>query len=164
MDVSRPHILVVDDEPDTADSMAVLLGLWGYAGVARYDGAAALAAARARPPAVVLLDLEMSGMDGFEFVRRLRGIGRCARTAVVMVSGYTDEKYRTRAREIGIIEYLVKPVATDPLRALLGSLIGGPDPRTPTPNPGTGKRNPLPALSRSGFPEVRSPYESVLGA
>ena len=163
MDVSRPHILVVDDEPDTADSTAVLLGLWGYAGVARYNGAAGLAAARARPPAVVLLDLEMPGLSGFEFVRRLRGVRRCARTAVVMVSGYTDERYRARARELGITAYLIKPVAAAPLRALLGSLIGKPDPHIPTPNPDIGTRNAPGAVSRSRLPEVRSPCGSVLG-
>ena len=64
MDTERIHILVVDDLPDMAESTAELLTLWGYDATACDSGAMALASARVRRPAAVLLDLVMPRMDG----------------------------------------------------------------------------------------------------
>jgi CheY-like chemotaxis protein len=138
MDVERPHILVVDDGPDAADSTVVLLGLWGYDGEARYDGATALAAARTRRPSVVLVDLEMPGMDGFQFVARLRDLSGCERTPVVVVSGHTTQAHQAHAREVGIRHYLFKPADPGRLRALLRQLVTNPgEVLAPTPGRGT---------------------------
>ncbi len=128
MDGTRPHVLVVDDSPDTAESMAALLGLWGYDAAARYCGASALAAARLRRPAAVLLDLGMAPMDGFAFAAHLRELPGRERSPVVVVSGYTTEAHRARARELGGVHYLFKPADTDVLRALLGRLTSEPKP------------------------------------
>ena len=129
MNDTRPHILVVDDLPDAADSLAELLALWGYDVEARYGGATALASARVRPPGVVLLDLGMPRMDGFEFVARLRELPGGAQTAVVAVSGYTTEVCRARGRELGISHYLLKPADLAFLKELLGRLTVRPEPR-----------------------------------
>lgn len=131
MPVNRPHILVVDDVTDQADSMADLLEVWGYDAAARYDGAAALAAVRGRRPAVVLLDIGMPGMDGFEFVTLFRDLPGCGTTPLVAVTGYETLTAQTWAS--GIDHYLVKPVDPGVLRALLLRLVGTAPTRSAAP-------------------------------
>ena len=128
MDGTRPYVLVVDDEPDAADSMVVLLGLWRYDAAARYCGASALAAVLVRRPAAVLLDIGMAPMDGFGFTARLRGQTGCERAAVVAVSGHTADAHQARGRELGIDHYLLKPADPEAVRALLGRLVSEPKP------------------------------------
>ena len=128
MTVTRPYVLVVDDLPDAADSLAELVALWGYDAAARYCGASALAAVRVRRPAAVLLDIVMTPMDGFAFAARLREQPGGERTAVVAVSGQTTEAYQARGRELGIGHYLFKPADPNLLRTLLGRLVLESDP------------------------------------
>jgi CheY-like chemotaxis protein len=113
------RVLVVDDCTDTADSLAALLGLWGYRPVVTYDGGAALAAALAHPPDVVLLNLALPGLDGLEVARRLRQQQGLRGALVVAVTGYGDESFRRRADEAGFDLYLVKPLDLEWLRRLL---------------------------------------------
>lgn len=128
MDRRHPYILAVDDLHDDADSMAELLALWGYDPAARYDGASAMVAARARQPAAVLLDVGMPRMDGFEFAALLRELPGCERTPVVVISGHAAEACRVRGRELGIDHYLLKPADSAALRSLLGRLLDRPAP------------------------------------
>jgi DNA-binding response OmpR family regulator len=123
MDGVRPHVLVVDDLADTADTMAALLALWGYDAEPRYCGASALAAARLRRPAAVLLDIGMAPMDGFTFAARLRELPDGRRTAVIAVSGHTSEAYQARGREVGITHYLVKPCDPCLVREILDRVV-----------------------------------------
>ena len=123
MGCDRNYVLVVDDQHDAADSMAILLSLWGYDGEAQYSGATALVAASIRSPEAVLLDLEMPGMDGFEFVAHFRGLHGCEQTPIVAVSGHTTAACLACARKLGIDHYLFKPAHLGQLRALLGGLI-----------------------------------------
>ncbi len=123
MDGTRPYVLVVDDEPDAADSMVDLLDLWGYDAAARYCGASALAAVLVRRPAAVLLDIGMAPMDGFAFTARLRMQTGCERTAVVAMSGHTAEAHQARSRELGIDHYLFKPADPEEVRARLARII-----------------------------------------
>ncbi len=131
---SRPYVLVVDDEHDGADSMTMLLALWGYDGEPRYCGMTALAAALTRRPAAVLLDIGMPRMTGFEFVARFRELPGCGHTPVVVVSGHTDVVHRARARELGIDHYLFKPADPSLVRAVLEQLISA---RQPERRPST---------------------------
>ena len=126
MDATRPYILVVDDLPDAADSLAELITLWGYDAEPLYCGAAALEAARTRRPAAVLLDLGMPRMDGFQVALRLRGLPACGATPVVAVTGH--EALVLQAREVGIDHYLVKPVDLNLLQELLGRLTVSTEP------------------------------------
>lgn len=124
----QPHVLVVDDLHDAADSMTELLTLWGYEAEARYCGCSALAAVRESRPAVVLLDLGMAPMDGFAFAGQLREIPGCQRTAVVAISGHTSEAHQARCRDLGINHYLFKPADLSVLQALLTLLTLEPKP------------------------------------
>jgi CheY-like chemotaxis protein len=110
------RLLVVDDNRDAADSLAMLLGLWGHEPRVAYDGQTALRAARAEPPDAVLLDLGMPGLDGYDLARDLRP------AALIAVTGYADTAHRERAEAAGFHHFFVKPVDLDALRGLLGDL------------------------------------------
>lgn len=136
MDATRPYILIVDDLPDAADSLAELLSLWGYDSEPLYSGAEALKAAAVRRPDVVLLDLGMPGMSGFEFIMRLRDMPGCMDTTVVVITGYPSRSCQDWARRLGIDHYLLKPADPGRLRTLLGRLV---ETRAP-PRVRTGRR------------------------
>jgi DNA-binding response OmpR family regulator len=110
------RLLVVDDNRDAADSLAMLLGLWGHQPRVAYDGETALRAARAEPPDAVLLDLGMPGLDGYDLARDLRP------AALIAVTGYADTAHRERAAAAGFDHFFVKPVDLDALRGMLGDL------------------------------------------
>ncbi|AWM37798.1 DNA-binding response regulator MtrA [Gemmata obscuriglobus] len=115
----RAHVLVVDDVADMADSTVELLALWGFGAVACYGGEEALACARDRPPATVLLDVLMPRMDGLQFARAFRALKGCGGVPVVALSGSAPP---AGARAAGIDHFLLKPVLPNRLRALLVAL------------------------------------------
>ena len=114
-----PLVLIVDDCPDAADSLALLLKRWGYQTAVAYDGASALAAALARPPVAVLLDIVMPGLNGCEVARRLRGRPRTAKALLIALTGYGREEEVRRCYEAGIDRHLLKPCDPDELRRVL---------------------------------------------
>ena len=115
----RLDVVVVDDNLDAADTMAQLLGRWGHAVRTVHDGDAALEAIRTLAPDVVLLDLDLPKVDGFEVARRLRRSPDTARVLLVAVSGFGQPQHVERTREAGIDHHLVKPVDVATLRELL---------------------------------------------
>jgi CheY-like chemotaxis protein len=123
MDTERIHILVVDDLPDMAESTAELLTIWGYDAIACTSGAMALACARVRRPAAVLLDLVMPRMDGFEFARAFRALKGCGAVPLIALSGYSVPAFSARTQEAGIGHFLSKPADPARLKALLVSVI-----------------------------------------
>jgi DNA-binding response OmpR family regulator len=125
---NRPRVLVVDDVTDTADSLTILLRLWGYRAEARYDGSAALEAARIFQPQVVLLDLGMPRMDGFRVARLLCEQPATEHAVLIAITGYGNESYRILAQEIGFHHYLLKPVDPDDLLELLIQVVWRPEP------------------------------------
>ena len=86
------RVLIVDDFRDGADSLALLLKLWGYETAVAYDGPAALTLASAAPPAAALLDIGLPGVDGCEVARRLRTLPGTARALLIALSGYGREE------------------------------------------------------------------------
>ena len=122
MDTPRPSgplVLVVDDCRDAADSLALLLTRWGYQAEVAYDGPSALAAALARPPAAVLLDLVMPGMGGCEVARRLRGRPWTAGALLVALTGSCREEDVRLCYAAGFDLHLLKPVDPAELERLL---------------------------------------------
>lgn len=118
-----PHplaVLVVDDSADTVESLAELLAFQGHAVDVALDGASALARVAAAPPDVVLLDIRMPGLDGWEVARLIRE--RCAgrkRPFLVAVTGCGCDTDRQRSAEVGFDLHLVKPVDPAMLVGLL---------------------------------------------
>ena len=125
------RVLVVDDHVDGADSMAMLLGLWGYIVRTCYGGASALETALTYRPQVVLLDVGMNGIDGFTVARRLRDQPGTASPLIIGISGFGDNSHRCRALAEGFDHYLVKPVELDDLQALLRGVAFAGDGATP---------------------------------
>ena len=126
------RILVVDDLVDTAASMAELLEIWGHEVRMAHDGPAALEAARAFRPEVVLLDIGMPGMDGYEVARRIRQEREGPPPLLVALTGYVQERDRRAAREAGFDRHLEKPVNLPALRDLLSPPAGGRAPASTT--------------------------------
>ena len=118
----RRRLLVVDDNKDAAESMAMLLELWGHEVVCVYDGHSALEAAARCCPEAVFLDIGLPGMDGYEVAERLRELPQSAEAILVAVTGYGQDEDRRRSRAAGINYHLVKPVAPETLHSLLDSL------------------------------------------
>jgi PAS domain S-box-containing protein len=114
-----PRVLVVDDNRDAADSLANLLGSLGAEVRIAYDGHAALAAVAEHPPHIVLLDLGMPGMDGFEVARRLADRPQRGEFRLVALTGWGQQTDRERTRKAGFDDHLVKPLQLPLLRALL---------------------------------------------
>jgi two-component system CheB/CheR fusion protein len=119
------RILVVDDNADAAESLALLLLGAGHEVHTAHDGPAALEAARAIRPDAVVLDIGLPRMDGYEVARRLCGEPGLARPLLVALTGYGQEEDRRRVEEAGFDAYLVKPAEPETLRALLADLGNG---------------------------------------
>jgi PAS domain S-box-containing protein len=117
---AQPHrILVVDDNRDAADSMADMLAAGGNAVECAYDGSEALRTARRFHPDVVLLDIGLPEVDGYEVARRLREEPPSSRLLLVAVTGYGTVEDRKRSREAGFDYHLVKPVDGRTVSALI---------------------------------------------
>ena len=114
-DPSSPSsILVIDDEPSVLLALRVALEARGYDVRTAPDGALALQAAAARRPDVIVLDLAMPGMDGFEVCRRLRD---WTRVPIIVLSARADEADKVRALDAGADDYLTKPFGNEELLA-----------------------------------------------
>ena len=118
-DPSPLAVLVVDDQDDVAQSTAELLVVSGYAVRVAGCGADALRAAAADPPDVVLLDIGLPGMDGWEVAARLRAQATGKQPVVVAVTGRGTGADRWRSADAGFDQHLVKPVDPVVLVALL---------------------------------------------
>jgi len=113
------HVLVVDDNRDAADSMAVFLELAGFDTQVELDGARALDLAAASAPDVVLLDIGLPGLDGYEVARRLRTLPDGDRCLLIALTGYGQQDDRRRAHEAGFDVHLVKPADPDAVVELI---------------------------------------------
>jgi CheY-like chemotaxis protein len=122
---SRRRVLVVDDNRDSADSMKLLLQLWGHDAHCVYGGEEALAAAAEVAPQIVLLDIGLPGMSGYELVGRLREVPGARDAVFVAVTGYSRPEDRARTAAAGFDHHLVKPVDPGALEALMGGLPAG---------------------------------------
>jgi CheY-like chemotaxis protein/anti-sigma regulatory factor (Ser/Thr protein kinase) len=120
-------ILVVDDSRDSADSLARLLRRLGHEVEVAYDGPSAYEAAVVLTPDIVLLDIGLPGMDGYEVARRLRAEPSLDGVWLVALTGYGSEADRRSSTEAGFDAHLVKPVGFDALRRVLeATQVGSP--------------------------------------
>ena len=104
-----PLVLVVDDNEDNREIYAASLRHSGYPVEVACDGEEALDIARRLQPAIVVMDLGMPGMDGWEAIAALRATPETKNTYVIVVSGFADTTSRKRARDAGCDEFLAKP-------------------------------------------------------
>jgi PAS domain S-box-containing protein len=120
--IPQQRILVVDDNRDAAESMAMILTLLGANVCIANDGHEALTAFSTHTPSVVLLDISMPGMDGYEVARAIRTRFPSSDASIIALSGWGQEEDRRLAREAGFDHHLIKPAEIGALQALLASL------------------------------------------
>jgi DNA-binding response OmpR family regulator len=116
------RVLVVDDNRDSAESLALLLNVTGIETDTAHDGLEAVAAAERFRPDVVLLDIGLPKLNGFDAALRIREQPWGKSMVLVAVTGWGQEEYRRKARDSGFDIHLVKPVDPDTLMKLLDSL------------------------------------------
>jgi CheY-like chemotaxis protein len=110
---------VVDDNVDAAESLSLLLQLEGHDVRMAHNGHAAIEKVLEFRPEIVLLDLGMPGMDGYEVARRLRARPELRQTRLVALTGWGQDRDRQRTKEAGFDDHLVKPVEPQALERLL---------------------------------------------
>ncbi len=113
-------VLIVDDNADSAESLAMLLELYGYVPEVASDGMQALEKLAVKVPQVAILDIGMPGMDGYEVARRIRAMHPNAPILLIALTGFGDEATAIRAKEAGFNHRLVKPLDLRALQAVLG--------------------------------------------
>jgi CheY-like chemotaxis protein len=121
-----PHlrVLVVDDHEDTRESLALLLSMWGHVVRLAHDGPSALETSRDFRPQVVLLDIGLPRLNGWEVGRRLRQQEGPRPVLLVAVTGHAREQDQARSREAGFDAHLPKPCDPEELQRLL-AVAGG---------------------------------------
>jgi CheY-like chemotaxis protein len=120
----RRRVLIVEDDPDSAESLQLVLRLSGHDVAVALDGLGGLAAARVRRPEVLLCDLGLPGMDGYAVARAFREDEALRDTSLVALSGYTLQDDLERATESGFDRHMAKPPDLEELRELLMDLPG----------------------------------------
>lgn len=120
-----PRVMVVDDNNDTATSLADLLQLKGHAVLTATSGEEALERARAFRPQIIFMDIGLPGIDGVETSLRIRAIPELRDAAIVAITGWGQPSDRIRTREAGFAAHLLKPVAPEMLERILAELSSG---------------------------------------
>ncbi len=116
---SLTEVLVVDDNRDAADSLVMLLTIWGYKVQAAYSGAEALKVATAFPPDCIFLDINMPAMDGCIVARLLRKNLKLRGVRLIALTAYSDSAHLNRILEAGFDFYLNKPADALRIRGIL---------------------------------------------
>jgi CheY-like chemotaxis protein len=118
---TRCRVLVVEDSADAADTLAMLVGLWGHEVEVARDGPSAVETARSFQPDVVLVDLMLPGLSGQEVARRLRAQAGLRGVWLIAVTGLPPQAQLPSAYDAGFDLYLVKPYDPEGLRRLLAA-------------------------------------------
>jgi PAS domain S-box-containing protein len=125
----QPRLLIVDDNVDAADAMGTLLGLSGFTVETAHDPQSAMERAVATDPDVVLLDIGLPGMTGYELARQFASHPVVSRAKLIALTGYGQPGDTEQAKAAGFAGYLVKPVDVDQLREQIESILAADAPR-----------------------------------
>ena len=117
-------VLLVDDYPDTLEMWTLYLRSHGYSVVTADNGIDALAMARAKHPSLVILDLDLPGISGYEVARRLRGGADTSNIPLIAATGYSADQQMEDARDAGFTTVLVKPCDPEGLVHAIEDLLG----------------------------------------
>src|SRR6266567_8299662 len=118
----RRRVLVVDDNRDSADTMAALLNAWGHDVRTLYDGQSVVSIAAEYQPDIVLLDIGLPKINGYDLARQLRTTADLRPVILVAFTGYGQDEDRRRAREAGFDYHLVKPLEPAALEKIIDSI------------------------------------------
>ena len=118
-----PRVLVVDDHPDSLELLSTILNMEKYEVEISENGISAIQAARAKPPDVVLLDVNMSSMNGFEVCQQLRSNPSTADIPIIFISGFSQTDIKIKAFKEGGNDYITKPFQNDEVIARVKNLV-----------------------------------------
>jgi CheY-like chemotaxis protein len=121
-DKARLRVLVVDDDPDTAHSLADLVGINGHDARVAYDGRSAIRDVRNDDFQLVLLDIGLPDMDGYEVARRLTLLGQRS-LSIVALTGYSSDEDLRRSDGAGLDAHIVKPCRMEQLGQILSNAM-----------------------------------------
>lgn len=119
-----PIVLIVEDDEDNRAMLKFLLESWNYCVIEAENGTEAIRIAEENCPDLILLDVKMPVLDGFEVTRRIRESAKLNGVPVIFLSGCAEAKYQSAASAVGGNEYLVKPLDVEKLQITLGKYIG----------------------------------------
>jgi CheY-like chemotaxis protein len=119
------RVLIVDDNPTNLKLVAYLVRANGYDVDTAGDASAALTAISANRPALILMDLQMPGIDGLELTRRLKGDAATRDIKIIAVTAYAMKGDEDKALEAGCDDYVTKPIDTRALPGTIAKHIGG---------------------------------------
>src|SRR4051812_9385609 len=122
-DTSPPRVLIVDDQPLTREVMTLVIQAQGYKTLLASNGEEALAIAESRDLDLILLDVVMPGIDGFEVARRLKAGVRSQAVPIIMISALEDKESRIKGLAAGADDFLARPVDRLELRVRLQNLL-----------------------------------------
>jgi CheY-like chemotaxis protein len=120
----NPRVLIVDDNPTNLKLVAYLVRANGYEVDTAGDAEAALAAIAAHRPALILMDLQLPGIDGLELTRRLKSDPATRGIKIIAVTAYAMRGDEDKAREAGCDDYVTKPIDTRGLPELIANHLG----------------------------------------
>src|SRR5688572_100377 len=120
---ASPRILIVDDHEDNVELLRMRLDAWGYRTASERDGEAALAAVEADPPDLVLLDVMMPKVDGFEVARRVKANRNLPFIPIIMQTALDSTEDKVQGLEAGADDYITKPIDFAELKARLRSML-----------------------------------------
>ena len=115
------RILIVEDNQDSALSLKMLLEVLGHVVDVVHDGEQAIVSAAALRPDVILMDIGLPGLSGYEAARRIRSDWKGSPLLIVALTGWGQDQDRQRSADAGIDHHLVKPLELDKLRQILAS-------------------------------------------
>lgn len=121
LEPGNERVLIVDDNKDSADTMAMLMAIYGYEVRTAYDFESALAEAKSFAPDVALLDLSKPEPDGLELAKRFQQMNETRKTVLIAFSGYGQPDDLERSRSAGFVHHLVKPTNPDDIHKLIKS-------------------------------------------
>lgn len=117
-------ILIIEDEPSIMTFASKLLEIMGHRILRAEDGPMGLKALEEQTPDLVLLDLMIPGIDGWAIIRRMKETPRLAHIPVIVFSAFAEPSKIEAAKEMGVIEYLVKPLSASRLRETIEAVLG----------------------------------------
>ncbi len=118
------RILVIDDEPDVLDTIRVGLEIAGFEVLGGYDGQEGLELARAERPSLILLDVQMPKLNGFQVCRELKQDPDTNAIPVIFLSARTDQSSQFWGKETGALDYICKPFAIRDLVEKINEVLG----------------------------------------
>jgi len=119
-----PTVLIIEDDPNVRKFVSVNLSRRGYRVISATDGENGLTQARTERPDLVLLDLRLPGADGWVTLEAIRADPDLARILVVIITASAVEEEERRARQLGVVDYLVKPLSAQDLVAAVRAALG----------------------------------------